>query len=78
MTALFRRWIFREPTSRYKAGLAFVSWLNGLQENFMLVNREERLRDREHFLRCAELAAAAGVLVDAELARARLEQLLTR
>ena len=55
----------REPTSHYKAGLAFLAWLNGLQDNYMLVNREDRGRDTEYQLRTAELAAAAGVLGDA-------------
>ncbi len=62
------RWLFREPTSHYKAGLAFLAWLNGLQDNFMLVNREDRGRDLEYQLRTAELAAAAGVLGDAGVA----------
>ena len=71
------RWLFREPTRHYKAGLAFLSWLNGLQENFMLVNREERARDVEHYVRAAQLASAAGVIENADLAAGRLEQLMT-
>ncbi len=64
--------VFSEPTAHYKTGLAFLSWLNGLQENLMLVNHEERCRDVEHLLRTAALAAAAGALRDAALAAQRL------
>lgn len=66
------RHVFSEPTAHYKAGLAFLAWLNGLQENLMLVNHEERCRDVEHLLRTAELGAVAGVLRDAALAGERL------
>ena len=69
------RHVFSEPTAHYKTGLAFLSWLNGLQENFMLVNHEERCRDVEHLLRTAELAAAAGALRDTALAAERLKAL---
>ena len=66
-------WLFREPTRHYKAGLAFLAWLNGLQNNFLLVNREDRARDLDHYWRAAELAARAGALCDASLAAERLE-----
>ncbi len=66
------RHVFSEPTAHYKTGLAFLAWLNGLQENLMLVNHEERCRDVEHLLRTAALAAAAGALRDAALAAQRL------
>jgi len=69
------RWLFQPPTERYKAGLAFLAWLNGLQQNALLANREELARDREHGLRAAELAAAAGAIADASLAAARLQEL---
>jgi len=66
------RWLFRAPVMHYKAGLAFIAWLNGLQQNPMLFAREERGRDRAHLLRAAELAAAAGCLSDPILAARRL------
>lgn len=69
------RWIFQAPTAGYKTGLAFLAWLNGLQDNYMLVNREEAQRDREYLLGCAMLAAEAGALRSAELAASRLAQL---
>jgi len=70
------RAVFEPPTAHYKAGLAFLAWLNGLQPNAMLVNHEERTRDRDHYLRVTELAARAGALRDAKLAARRLREWL--
>jgi len=70
------RCLFQAPTRHYKAGLAFLAWLNGLQPNPMLANHEERARDRDHYLRAAELACAAGALRDAGLAADRLEEFI--
>jgi len=72
----FGRHVFQTPTQHYKAGLAFVSWLGGLQDNPLLANHEERSRDAAHLLRAAELAARAGAIADPELARPRLESFL--
>ena len=66
--------VFEPPTQHYKAGLAFVAWLNGLQDTFALVNHEQRARGREHYLRVAALAAAAGALTDAAVAAERLHR----
>ncbi len=66
------RALFESPTTHYKAGLAFLAWLEGLQENAMLANHEERARDRDHYLRIAELASRAGVFTNAERTAARL------
>lgn len=68
------RFVFQTPTQHYKAGLAFLAWLNGSQDNFMLINREELHRDREHYLRCAELARAAGCVRDDALFARRLAE----
>ncbi len=64
--------IFESPTRHYKTGLAFLSWLNGFQPNPMLVNHEERSRDRDHLLQVARLANAAGAIADAASAADRL------
>lgn len=66
--------VFQSPTQHYKAGLAFLSWLNGSQDNFMLINREELQRSHEHYLRCAELARQAGCVRDAVTFDARLAE----
>lgn len=73
----FGRHVFEPPTRHYKAGLALVAWLNGWQDSFLLPFRAERRRSLEHHLRTAELAAAAGALLDAELAAERLRELLS-
>lgn len=66
------QWIFGRPTSNYKAGLAFLAWLNGHQTNPALIARLDRTRDEAHYLRLAELAAEAGALEDLERASALL------
>ena len=66
--------VFAAPTQHYKAGLAFLAWLNGQQDNFRLVNREEAARDRDHYLRCAELARAAGCVRDEQIFTSRLAE----
>ncbi|MEC9048383.1 MAG: DUF993 family protein [Planctomycetota bacterium] len=66
--------VFAAPTQHYKAGLAFLAWLNGQQDNFLLVNREDTARDRDHYLRCAELARAAGCVRDERTFRSRLAE----
>ena len=66
--------VFEAPTQHYKAGLAFLAWLNGQQDNFLLVNREDEARDRRHYLRCAELARSAGCVRDEELFATRLAE----
>lgn len=71
------RIVFEEPTSSYKAGLAFLAWLNGHQGNRMLVNRLETSRSPEHLLRVAEAAAEAGALTDAAMAAERLRSAFT-
>ncbi|MEO2168340.1 MAG: DUF993 family protein [bacterium] len=66
------RHLFAAPTQHYKAGLAFLAWLNGLQPNPMLVGHEECARSVEHYLEAARLASAAGVIKNAEIAADRL------
>ena len=70
------RVIFEAPVQRYKAGIAFVAWLNGQQANPMLANHEESTRDLDHYLRVAEAASEAGVLENAELAAERIGSLI--
>lgn len=69
------RWLFQPPVQHYKAGLAFLSWLNGLQDNMMLVHREERSRELPYYRGAAERALRAGALADTPLCRARLQAL---
>jgi hypothetical protein len=68
------RTLFEAPTYEYKAGIAFIAWLNGLQPEFAMVDGFERRRSDEHLIRVFKLAAAAGALVDPELAVERMSQ----
>ena len=52
--------IFEEPTRHYKAGVAFVSYLNGRQGNPLLANHLETQRSREHYVGLARLCFEAG------------------
>jgi hypothetical protein len=70
------RAVFERPTAHYKAGLAFLSWLNGRQDRLLLANHAEQSRTTEHYLRVAELAAQAGAIDDAKLAAERLTGLV--
>lgn len=47
------RHLFAPPTSAYKAGLAYLAWLEGHQPDFLLPNRADLLRDRLHQLEAA-------------------------
>ncbi len=70
------RHVFCAPTQHYKAGLAFLAFANGRQQNAMLVRREDRARDAAHYRRCAELAVLCSALRDDEVTAARVERLL--
>jgi hypothetical protein len=66
------RHIFAAPTRYYKTGIAFLSWLGGHQPNFTMLGGLHAGRSAAHLLRTYELAVAAGVIEDLELAAARL------
>lgn len=72
------RHVFCAPTQRYKAGLAFLAYAAGRQQNAMLVRREDRTRDAAHYRRCAELAVLCGALRDDEETAARVESWLAK
>jgi hypothetical protein len=76
-TVPLSRHIFTTPTYHYKAGIAFLAWLNGFQEHFTMLADEHLARPTEHLTQLFELAATAGVLADPELAVARMTQLLS-
>jgi Protein of unknown function (DUF993) len=75
-TVPLSRLIFEAPTYYYKAGVAFLAWLNGLQPRFSMLDGLERRRPASHLIRVFELAAAAGVLADPDLAVSRMSQFL--
>jgi Protein of unknown function (DUF993) len=70
------RTIFEAPTFRYKVGIAFLAWLNGLQPDFAMLGQLQRQRPAEHLIRVFELAAGAGALLRPGLAVARMQEYL--
>jgi len=70
------RTIFEAPTFHYKAGIAFLAWLNGLQPHFAMLGQLQRQRPPGHLVRVFELAAGAGALLRPGLAVARMAEYL--
>ena len=70
------RHIFSAPTYYYKTGIAFLAWLNGHQDGFVMVSGLQSARSIVHLARIFELANEAQLLTDPELAAHRLGQLL--
>ena len=77
-TVPLSRLIFEPPTYHYKAGVAFLAWLNGLQPQFVMLGGLERRRRAGHLIRLFELAVAAGALREPELAVERMGEMLAR
>jgi hypothetical protein len=77
-TVPLSRLIFEPPTYHYKAGVAFLAWLNGLQPQFAMLGGLERARSAGHLTRLFELATAAGALREPELAAERMGEMLAR
>jgi uncharacterized protein DUF993 len=71
------RTIFEAPTARYKVGVAFLAWLNGLQPHFAMLGGLQGRRSPEHLIRVFELAAAAGALLEPGLAASRMTEYLS-
>jgi hypothetical protein len=76
-TVPLARHIFATPTYNYKTGVVFLAWLAGHQAHFRMVGGLERARPVPHLVRLFELADAAGLLPDPELAVARVRAWLT-
>jgi hypothetical protein len=72
--ALSRR-IFEAPTQYYKAGVVFLAWLNGFQDHFRMLGGMESARGILHYSEIFRLADQARLLVDPDLAIARMRQL---
>ena len=68
--------IFRAPTRFYKAGIAFLAWLNGHQSHFIMPAGFQSARDITHYAEVFRLADVAGLLAHPDLAEARMATLL--
>ena len=76
-TLALSRHIFAPPTYYYKTGIAFLAWLNGHQEGFVMVGGLQSARSILHLAHVFELANEAQLLTDPDLAAHRLGLLLT-
>lgn len=75
-TVPLSREIFRAPTRFYKAGIAFLSWLNGHQRHFIMPAGFQSSRDIVHYASVFRLADQAGLLADPDMAERRMKVLL--
>ncbi len=75
-TVPLSREIFRAPTRFYKAGIAFLAWLNGAQTHFIMPGGFQSSRDICHYAEVFRLADQAGLLSDPDRATARMTTLL--
>jgi hypothetical protein len=75
-TVPLSREIFRAPTRFYKAGIAFLSWLNGYQTHFIMPAGFQSSRDITHYAEVFRLADRAGLLTKPDLAVHRMRTLL--
>ena len=64
--------IFEAPTYFYKTGIAFLAWLNGYQAGFQMIGGLHSGRDVNHLVKLFRLANTAGLLLNPELAAARM------
>jgi hypothetical protein len=75
-TVPLSREIFKAPTRFYKAGIAYLSWLNGHQSHFVMPAGFQSSRDITHYAEVFRLANAAGLLLNPDLAESRMKALL--
>ncbi|MDP2119167.1 MAG: dihydrodipicolinate synthase family protein [Hoeflea sp.] len=75
-TVPLSREIFRAPTRFYKAGIAFLAWLNGHQSHFIMPAGFQSSRDIVHYAEVFRLADQARLLSRPDLAKARMKLLL--
>ncbi len=76
-TVPLSREIFKAPTRFYKAGIAYLAWLNGAQSHFIMPGGFQSSRDICHYAQVFRLADQACLLSDPELAKARMTTLLS-
>ena len=74
-TVPLSRKIFEAPTQHYKAGIVLLAWLNGFQSHFAMVGGMQSARGILHYADVFGLAHDAGLLIDPDLAVARMKSL---
>ncbi len=75
-TVPLSREIFKAPTQFYKAGIAFLAWLNGAQSHFSMPGGFQSAREITHYSEVYRLADTARVLSKPDLAEERMGLLL--
>jgi len=75
-TVPLSREIFKRPTQFYKAGIAFLSWLNGTQAHFIMPAGLQSSREIAHYAQVYRLADQARLLIQPDLAEKRMRSLL--
>lgn len=75
-TVPLSREIFKRPTQFYKAGIAYLAWLNGAQDHFIMPAGFQSSREITHYAEVFRLADAAGLLARPDLAEHRMRTLL--
>jgi Protein of unknown function (DUF993) len=75
-TVPLSREIFKSPTRFYKAGIAFLSWLNGWQDHFIMPAGFQSSREITHYAEVFRLADKARLLAMPDLATSRMRCLL--
>jgi hypothetical protein len=75
-TVPLSRHIFAAPTRFYKTGVVFLAYLNGLQDHFLMLGGQQSARSLLHFAELFRLADQAGVLLDPDMATARMRKVL--
>ena len=77
-TVRLSRKIFEPPTYNYKTGLAFLAWLAGHQDAFVMVRGAQSARSLSHLAEVFRLADYAGLIPDPELAVRRMTTLMAQ
>jgi len=75
-TVTLSRHIFQAPTRYYKTGVVFLAYLNGHQSHFRMVGGQESARSLPHLAEIFRLGDQSGLLLDPELAAARMADVL--
>ncbi len=75
-TVPLSREIFKAPTPYYKAGIAFLAWLNDAQSHFIMPAGFQSSREISHYAEVFRLADKARLLTKPDLAISRMETLL--
>lgn len=76
-TLRLSRHLFAAPTYHYKAGIAFLAWLDGHQPGYAMVGGLHASRSAHHLSTAYRLADELGLFSDPELSAQRMRAFLT-